>query len=100
MFSREAGMTVDVNNCGSASNDRLVLAKTSASVAFYAAWSLTGIVGGSELGDIGSVGCRLEGNPSTRVPFVSASAGRGDGLGIACGIALSNRNAFKNSAKV
>lgn len=50
--------------------------------------------------DVGNAGCRLEGVPSGRVPFVSAPTGDGDGLGLACGMALANSKAFKNSAKV
>lgn len=93
-------MTVDVQNSGSPSNDKLVLAKASASTAFYAAWSLTGLVGESELSNVGKIGCRLEGVPSIKLPFVSVPAGEGSGLAIACGLALANREAFKNSAKV
>lgn len=58
------------------------------------------MVGESELMGVGSLGCRLEGTPTEKVPFVSAPTGLGDGLGFACGMALANRNAFKNSAKI
>ncbi|MBR1425169.1 transketolase [bacterium] len=80
--------------------DRFVLSKGHVSPIYYSVLSQLGFINKSELKTFRMLGSRLQGHPSLWCPGVEVATGSlGQGLSIACGIALSLKM-DKNPAKV
>lgn len=72
------------------SRDRFVLSKGHVSPVYYSVLSQLGFIEKTELKTFRKLGSRLQGHPSMLCPGVEAATGSlGQGLSIACGIALS-----------
>lgn len=73
--------------------DRFILSKGHAAPVLYAALARSGYFPVDELGSLRKLGSRLQGHPdSKKLPGVEVSTGSlGQGLSIACGIALAGR---------
>ena len=70
-------------------NDHFILSKGHAAPLLYAAYKATGAISDRELLSLRQRGSRLEGHPTTRLPWVDAATGSlGQGLAIGAGIAL------------
>ena len=73
-------------------DDVFILSKGHAASALYAVMALKGIISENELQMFCQKNSRLEGHPTTKVPGVIVNTGSlGNGLGIACGIALAKK---------
>lgn len=72
--------------------DRFVLSKGHVSPIYYSILSQLGFIEKSELSSFRSLGSRLQGHPSLMTPGVEVATGSlGQGLSMACGIALALR---------
>ncbi|MEW6089162.1 MAG: transketolase [bacterium] len=82
--------------------DRFVLSKGHAAPALYAVLSEAGYFPKEELATLRKLGSRLQGHPDRRkLPGVEASTGSlGQGISIACGIALCGKHIDKKSYRV
>lgn len=77
--------------------DRFVLSKGHAAPALYATLAERGYFPIGELSSLRKIGSRLQGHADIRVPGVEVSTGSlGQGLSIACGIALGGKISKKN----
>lgn len=75
-----------------AERDRFVLSKGHAAPALYAALAEAGYFPEEELLTLRKMGSMLQGHPDIRVPGIEVSSGSlGQGLSIACGIALAGK---------
>ena len=82
------------------SRDRFVLSKGHASPVYYSVLAQVGFIPKSELKTFRKFGARLQGHPSLCCPGVEVASGSlGQGLSIACGIAMSLKM-DKNPARV
>ncbi|MFF9632079.1 transketolase [Streptomyces fradiae] len=73
-------------------NDRLVLSKGHASPLLYALYRAAGAVDEDELLTYRTLGSRLEGHPTPRLPWVDVATGSlGQGLPVAVGMALAGQ---------
>ncbi|MFF8382813.1 transketolase [Streptomyces kanasensis] len=73
-------------------NDRLVLSKGHASPLLYALYRAAGAVDEEELLGYRTLGSRLEGHPTPRLPWVDTATGSlGQGLPVAVGMALAGQ---------
>lgn len=82
------------------SRDRFVLSKGHVSPVYYSVLSQVGFIPKSELKTFRKFGARLQGHPSLCCPGVEVASGSlGQGLSIACGIAMSLK-IDKNPARV
>ncbi|MFF8828283.1 transketolase [Streptomyces sp. NPDC015131] len=73
-------------------NDRLVLSKGHASPLLYALYKAAGAVDDDELLTFRTLGSRLEGHPTPRLPWVDVATGSlGQGLPVGVGIALAGK---------
>jgi transketolase len=83
----------DPKNPGWAERDRFILSKGHAAPLLYAALARSGYFPVEELGTLRKLGSRLQGHPdSKKLPGVEVSTGSlGQGLSIACGLALAGR---------
>lgn len=82
------------------SRDRFVLSKGHASPVYYSVLAQVGFIPKSELKTFRKFGARLQGHPSLCCPGVEVASGSlGQGLSIACGIAMS-LNLDENPARV
>ncbi|MFF2846457.1 transketolase [Streptomyces sp. NPDC058001] len=73
-------------------NDRLILSKGHASPLLYALYRAAGAVDDKELLSFRSLGSRLEGHPTPRLPWVDVATGSlGQGLPIGVGMALAGQ---------
>ncbi|PLZ24893.1 transketolase [Fischerella thermalis WC542] len=79
----------DFNNPHDPNNDHLVFSKGHASPLLYAMYRAAGVIDDRELMSLRKFGSRLEGHPTTVLPWVEVATGSlGQGLPIAVGIAL------------
>ncbi|SOD62350.1 transketolase [Streptomyces zhaozhouensis] len=82
-------------------NDRLILSKGHASPLLYAAYKAAGAVTDEELGTYRTLGSRLEGHPTPRLPWVDVATGSlGQGLPIGAGIALAGQRLQEADSRV
>ncbi|RKN10499.1 transketolase [Streptomyces radicis] len=73
-------------------NDHLILSKGHASPLLYAAYKAAGVLSDEELMTYRTLGSRLEGHPTPRLPWVDVATGSlGQGLPIGVGIALAGK---------
>lgn len=86
-------MNVSAADASAPDRDRFILSKGHAAPALYAALAQAGFISRDELLTLRKMGSRLQGHPDmTLVPGVEASTGSlGQGLSIACGMALGLR---------
>lgn len=71
------------------SNDRLILSKGHASPLLYAMYAAAGAISDDELLTLRHFGSRLQGHPTTALPYIVAATGSlGQGLPVGVGIAL------------
>ncbi len=74
-------------------NDHLIFSKGHASPLYYAMLKIVGAVSDEELLTYRSVGSRLEGHPTPRLPWVDVATGSlGQGLPIGVGVAIAARD--------
>lgn len=87
---------------GDPARDRFVLSKGHAAPVLYAALAEAGYFGREHLGTLRTLGSMLQGHPdSTKTPGVEVSTGSlGQGLSIACGIALGLRGDSRDDRTV
>ncbi|XP_012591040.1 transketolase-like protein 2 [Microcebus murinus] len=82
-------------------NDRFVLSKGHAAPVLYAAWAEVGGISESDLLNLRTIHCDLEGHPTPRLRFVDVATGSlGQGLGAACGMAYTGKYFDKASYRV
>ncbi|MCH0543018.1 transketolase [Streptomyces sp. MUM 203J] len=82
----------DFDRPGHPGNDRLVLSKGHASPLLYAMYRATGAVDEEELLGYRTLGSRLEGHPTPRLPWVDVATGSlGQGLPVAVGMAIAGQ---------
>ncbi|MEW2521852.1 transketolase [Actinacidiphila alni] len=80
----------DFDRPGHPGNDHLILSKGHASPLLYAAYKAAGAIDDEELLTFRTLGSRLEGHPTPRLPWVDVATGSlGQGLPIGVGVALS-----------
>lgn len=93
-------MKIDPQHLNDPMRDRFVLAKGHAAPILYAALCELGVVAPDELVTLRKLGSRLQGHPDCRkLKGVEASTGSlGQGLSIACGMALGLRDTFEQDA--
>jgi transketolase len=73
-------------------NDHLILSKGHASPLLYAAYKAAGAITDEELLTFRTLGSRLEGHPTPRLPWVDVATGSlGQGLPIGVGVALAGK---------
>lgn len=79
----------DADNPGNPNNDRLLFSKGHASPLLYSLWLAAGKITEEEIMTYRKFGSRLEGHPTTALPYVEAATGSlGQGLAIGVGMAL------------
>ncbi|GAA3879901.1 transketolase [Streptomyces sedi] len=82
-------------------NDRLILSKGHASPLLYAAYKAAGAITDEELGTYRTLGSRLEGHPTPRLPWVDVATGSlGQGLPIGAGVALAGQRLQEAESRV
>ncbi|MDT0268433.1 transketolase [Streptomyces sp. DSM 44915] len=82
-------------------NDRLILSKGHASPLLYAAYRAAGVVSEEELMSFRTLGSRLEGHPTPRLPWVDVATGSlGQGLPIGVGVALAGERLGESESRV
>ncbi len=82
----------DPSEPGWTDRDRFILSKGHAAPALYAILAEAGYFSIEELRSLRKIGSMLQGHPDTRVPGVEISSGSlGQGLSIACGVALAGK---------
>jgi len=73
-------------------NDRVIFSKGHASPLLYSLYTVAGAISEDELMTLRKFGSRLEGHPTTRLPWVEAATGSlGQGLSIGVGEAISGK---------
>ncbi|MFF9867370.1 transketolase [Streptomyces sp. NPDC013953] len=73
-------------------NDRFVLSKGHATPLLYAMYRAAGAIGDDELAAYRTLGSRLEGHPTPRLPWVDVATGSlGQGLPVGVGMALAGK---------
>lgn len=73
-------------------NDRVIFSKGHASPLLYSLYTVAGAISEDELMTLRKFGSRLEGHPTSRLPWVEAATGSlGQGIGIAVGEALNGK---------
>jgi transketolase len=91
-------MNVDPRRPDDPARDRFLLSKGHAALALYATLAERGFFPVEELAGYGRPGSRLMGHPVRAVPGVELPTGSlGHGLALACGFALANRYAGRDS---
>jgi len=74
---------------GHPGNDRLIFSKGHAAPLLYAMYRAAGVIHDTELLSFRTLGSRLEGHPTPRLPWVEVATGSlGLGLGVGAGLAL------------
>lgn len=82
-------------------NDHLIFSKGHASPLLYAMYKAAGVVTDEELMTFRTLGSRLEGHPTPRLPWVDVATGSlGQGLPIGVGVALTGRRLDKMPYRV
>lgn len=82
-------------------NDRLILSKGHASPLLYAAYKAAGAISDEELLTFRTLGSRLEGHPTPRLPWVDVATGSlGQGLPIGVGVALAGQRLQEVESRV
>lgn len=82
----------DFDHPDHAGNDRLVLSKGHASPLLYAMYRAAGAIDEDELLGYRTLGSRLEGHPTPRLPWVDVATGSlGQGLPVAVGMAIAGQ---------
>jgi transketolase len=82
----------DFDEPGHPGNDRLILSKGHASPLLYAAYKAAGAIGDEELLGFRTLGSRLEGHPTPRLPWVDFATGSlGQGLPLGVGVAMAGK---------
>ncbi|WP_129843350.1 transketolase [Streptomyces sp. RFCAC02] len=82
-------------------NDHLIFSKGHASPLLYAMYKAAGAIGDEELMTFRTLGSRLEGHPTPRLPWVDVATGSlGQGLPIGVGVALAGRRLDKQPYRV
>src|ERR1043166_3470047 len=82
----------DFDNPGDPRNDHLIFSKGHASPLLYSIYKAAGAVTDEELLSFRSLGSRLEGHPTPKIPWVDVATGSlGQGLPIAVGVALAGK---------
>ncbi|RMI28420.1 transketolase [Streptomyces triticirhizae] len=82
-------------------NDRLILSKGHASPLLYAAFKAAGAISDEELLTFRTLGSRLEGHPTPRLPWVDVATGSlGQGLPIGAGVALAGQRLQEAESRV
>jgi transketolase len=90
--------TTDWNDWANLDFDQFVLSKGHASILLYSIWKELGLISQTELNEYRKIQSNLEGHPTPRSKFVKFTTGSlGQGIGISCGIALSQKLHNKNS---
>ena len=92
-------MNIDTSNPQKEDRDRLVLSKGHASAAIYAILAERGFFNKEELSKFRKLGSMLQGHPDMKkVPGIDMSSGSlGQGLSIACGMALGSKLKKQNN---
>ncbi|WP_406264219.1 transketolase [Streptomyces sp. NBC_00191] len=82
----------DFDRPGHPGNDRLIFSKGHASPLLYALYRAVGVIDEKELLTFRSLGSRLEGHPTPRLPWVDVATGSlGQGLPVGVGMALAGK---------
>ncbi len=85
-------MRYNFNAARQPNNDRVIFSKGHASPLLYSLYTAAGAVSEDELMTLRKFGSRLEGHPTSRLPWVEAATGSlGQGISIAVGEALSGK---------
>lgn len=87
----------DLNDTQNVNNDRLIFSKGHAAPLLYSLYYALGKVSEEELMSLRKFGSELEGHPTMQWKYSEAATGSlGQGLGVACGIAMSLQKTFEN----
>ncbi len=90
VFFRE--MQYNFDDARQPNNDRVIFSKGHASPLLYSLYTVAGAVSEDELMTLRKFGSRLEGHPTSRLPWVEAATGSlGQGLSIGVGEAISGK---------
>jgi transketolase len=90
VFFRE--MQYNFDNPRQPNNDRVIFSKGHASPLLYSLYTVAGAVSEEELMTLRKFGSRLEGHPTSRLPWVEAATGSlGQGLSIGVGEAIAGK---------
>ncbi|HEY7431578.1 MAG TPA: transketolase [Streptosporangiaceae bacterium] len=82
----------DFSDPAAPGNDHLIFSKGHASPLLYAMFKAAGAIGDAELLTYRTLGSRLEGHPTPRLPWVEVATGSlGQGLPVGVGLALAGR---------
>jgi transketolase len=82
----------DFADPGAEQNDHLIFSKGHASPLLYAMYKAAGVISDEELLSYRTLGSRLEGHPTPRLPWVDVATGSlGQGLPIGVGLAMAGR---------
>ena len=90
LFHKCMNIVTDVNSADYKLRDRFVLSKGHVSPVYYSVLAQLGYIPKEELTSFRQLGSRLQGHPSLKTPGVEVATGSlGQGLAMACGIAIS-----------
>ena len=90
VFFRE--MQYNFDDARQPNNDRVIFSKGHASPLLYSLYTVAGAISEDELMTLRKFGSRLEGHPTSRLPWVEAATGSlGQGLSIGVGEAISGK---------
>jgi len=99
VFFRE--MQYNFDEARQPNNDRVIFSKGHASPLLYSLYTVAGAIGEDELMTLRKFGSRLEGHPTSRLPWVEAATGSlGQGLSIGVGEAISGKYLDKQNFTV